>query len=775
MPEPLKSYVRSLPRHFRFVILVPLTITEMQLRYILLANLNIWGGRYNPIIPVKDNKISAEWLATIQYYDPDIVFYQRGMDIEIIKSLFSFYPRHYQEYLDDRRPYFPGVNIHSLLHPEVDGKISKQGNLKLCHTEEEYKFGLTLMGFYQINLGLQDLYQGEDKFLRGFDVTVITKNSATNILETLVTFNPYFKSLLSTQFINTTFLETNHYEELNRTEIIVYDEKEFIDDLFYFWNRQRYLKPSKQFQQIVITTSELGELLKNKNLEWLFFRINNGKSFTLTSRTLSESELRVLRDQLRVACPTCAFSYSKIVTFPYEVEQTKFLITDKLRKTTHVLVGKQDHINIPKLIFNSQVNKIDGPYVLDIELERNSDNQHRFLKFPYHTPLHYLVTTQKARINLNHIISLFIEDSQTEIKINIPNDNEIIRTLFYHREIEGKLVKLPCRGMGISNAGQKLSAFLALFDNDWDRVEQFISNHFWLDLFRYNSSFKESVIPSGKGAFSYQDLKTEVQMLYKKYADNFKKEIEATTNESVTIEYINVLTEKYIKDDFKTYVDPSLQYLIEKKGLFIGMKVACSYCGANKFYSLSELSDTIDCKGCYNKIMPGIKSPIYYKLSETIVSNLLSDQTKNSKTFDGNYVVMRTLNMLKNDHKWCHTSFIWSPPLDIDCKTVFGNLYTDLDIIAILEGKLVYGEAKNNGKEFYKKEIDHMIWVGNNLHPDVIVLAYASGKLTDQVEKIKAGITNPSCEVISIKTWRPWYRFQGLFGMPEESTRSDRH
>jgi hypothetical protein len=773
MWETLKSYVHSLPRHFRYLILVPATITETRLRNIIGANLHIWGGRYNPIIPVEDNKITTDWLNTIRYYDADVVFYERGLNIEQIKQLLSSYPREYQEFLDDRRPYFPGVNIHSLLHQDTDGKIIRKGNLKLCHTEGAYQFENGLMEFYKMNLGIQDLYHGEDKFLRTYEIKVIDKESSPSILETIVTFDPYFKSLLSTLVLNTTYLEGSHYSELNRTELIVYNDSNCLDDLLYFWNRQRYLKPENELQQIVVSTSELEKLLKNQNLNSLLYRISYSRTFTITSRTLDSNALKIIRNNLQEACPNCSFSHSFVANFPYEIKHTNFLITGKLKKTKQVIIGKSDNISNPESVFNPEGNRIDGPHVLDIEIERSSNDQHRYLKFPYHTPLFHLVTPVKSRVNRYHLVSIFLEAGNDQIKINVPTDEEVTRTLLSHREIEGKLIDLPCRDVFISNAGQKLTAFLTLFENNWEFVDQFISDRFWLDLFRYDSPFSESPIRPGKGIFSYQDLEVELRMLYKMYSEDFKKKIEETIGETITDEYLENLTKRYIKDDFELYIDSNLQYLVKNRGLFIGMKVGCPHCGSNKWYSLSELNDAIDCKGCYQKIMPGIKSPIYYKLSETIISNLLSDQTKNSKTFDGNYVVLRTLSSLKKDYKNCYSSFMWSPPLGISYKTASFNRKTDIDIIAIQEGKLVYGEAKNNAKEFNKKEIEFLTWIGNNLFPDVIVLGYASGKLTDQIEKIRSGITNPNCEVIAMKTWKPWYRFRGLFGMPIDSEEVD--
>ena len=85
-----------------------------------------------------------------------------------------------------------------------------------------------------------------------------------------------------------------------------------------------------------------------------------------------------------------------------------------------------------------------------------------------------------------------------------------------------------------------------------------------LDLFRYNSHFRDSAIRKGKGIFSYQDLQKEVQNLYKKFEDDFKEKIEATINGKINQEYLEKLTTRYIADDFKVHIDPGLQYLISQ-------------------------------------------------------------------------------------------------------------------------------------------------------------------------------------------------------------------
>src|SRR4030095_641093 len=121
---------------------------------------------------------------------------------------------------------------------------------------------------------------------------------------------------------------------------------------------------------------------KNQNFKWLLYRISYSRKFTITSTTLDGNDLEIIQNKLQLACPDCSFSYSFIANFPYEVRMTNFLITGKLKKTKQVIIGKSDNISNPDPVFNPEGNRIDGPYVLDIEIERSSNDQHRYLKFP---------------------------------------------------------------------------------------------------------------------------------------------------------------------------------------------------------------------------------------------------------------------------------------------------------------------------------------------------------------------------------------------------------
>jgi hypothetical protein len=297
-----------------------------------------------------------------------------------------------------------------------------------------------------------------------------------------------------------------------------------------------------------------------------------------------------------------------------------------------------------------------------------------------------------------------------------------------------------------------------------DTHSNIFDEKFWSKLLEHTSQKArdkedyESNIPEGKGIFSYKDLKRELALLYKKHLLNIKSKnrISQLNDE----QFANYIERRFI-DDFDMHIDSKLQYLINNDIVFIGMKVKCNSCGSNNWYSLNELKNKMLCKGCYSKIVPQLESKLYYRFNEILISNLRNDKG----LYHGNYIVLRALLWLKRK---CINSFLYQP--STDCSYIDGTELknTDVDILAICDGKLIVGEAKCKATEFKEKEKQTLIWLGNSLKPDKIILAFQDGGL-DEVNKkaleIKTKITEHSCEVMAYKAEPPKYMFGPLFGL----------
>ena len=770
MAEATKTYVKTLKRHHRLVILVNEAVAEKQLIEIMVANHHIWGGRYNPIIPITDGIISDKWLNLVKYYDPDFIYYPGSIDIDKIKSYTFFNPRQYISYREeDHRFYFPGINIHNLLHENVGGEVGHD-RLTLLQYSGNWDMPVIAKEFFKLNFGFQPLYMGEKKWVNQFNPVNIDEKNSTDIVKLLYENRPFFKSALSALHANSVVLDGDNDWKNRKFEWIVYDSDNYLTDLLYYWNRQQYIEPTAKISHVISSRSQLVELSDEPYFIGLIYRLCFSSTFSLVSSTIEYNQLNEIRKLIQAKNINISPQPESIESFPFNYSRLKYKRQGYFALESNLLLGDKDFLKFSNLSFENNAIVEEGVYAIDVIMLRDNPNDQNEIKFPFNTHLHHLVCEIKARINGEHRISIYTDCKSNGTEFKIPSDINIIENLLRFRQKHDELITLPIRYTWPSNSGQKLSAFINLFDQDWQDIDEFLTELFWVNIFRYNSEVKNSAVPKGKGVFSYKDIEQEIDRLFEKYNDELVAKLKRIDEVQLDDETIKRIILRDKKETFQYYIDPNLNYLIKKGGLFIGMRVNCNNCGSNKWYSLSELSDKINCKGCSISIIPDLKSKVYYKLSEIITNNLLNDQVKNGKEYDGNYVVLKTLLSLKNDHRLSISSFIWSPSLNFETDRDNKSWSSDFDILAIQNGRFIIGEAKADSSLFNAKEIKQLIWIANNLYPDIIILACARGNLDNVIQKVTEGITNPNCKVISYNTSKPWYHFRGLFGIPHEKS-----
>jgi len=764
MAQPVTRYISTTHRHLRYIIFVDSTISEKTLRRIMQGNLGIWGGRYNPIVPVTDNHIPIEWVNLAMHFDPDYVFYSNKIDALYIKSLNLFQPIDYVEFNEETLSFdLPGINIHYLLHYQLEGSLNQKLPSLLNHTGN-WNTPLPFKEFYELNAGLQRVSIEESKWQSKYQtINIDEKKTSNDIGKLIYEGQPYFKSLLSAQHVTSVQLATRDAFTRDRFLWIVYSQDNYLQDLLFFWNRQLYIEPLNRLQQVISSIEELEQLSADPYFEGLCYRLCFGHQIYLASISLTEESLRDIQVEIQPKCNSIQFITQAQVPFPFSIVNAQYINSNFHKESTALVLDKEDFLRFPPLSFEDTTHINRGEYCIDLVIERDTRDKQKEVKFPYGTPLYHLVCRQKARINRNHRISILLQGNSGGIDFKVPDDTDIISTVLSYRQYQKDLHKTPIEYINISNAGQKLSAFYHLFDEDWLNIQQYIEEKFWLQLFRYESDLKQSGIPKGKGIFSYHDIQNEITGLFDKYRPAIKEKIKRDPEIVFDEAWLQRYIERNTQDAYKYHINPGLKYLVEKGGLFIGMRVSCKQCGSNKWYSLAELSHRIGCKGCNNQIIPNIDSKVYYRLSDILVNNLLNDQTTNGKEFDGNYIVLKALLHLKYRYNGFKNSFIWSPCLEFTTKN---NWQTDLDIVAILNGTLILGEAKSSAGEFSKKVINGLVWIANNLNPDKIMIACNTGNLAPVAAKIKAGLTNGNCEVIQYVASKPWYHFSGLFGLP---------
>lgn len=115
------------------------------------------------------------------------------------------------------------------------------------------------------------------------------------------------------------------------------------------------------------------------------------------------------------------------------------------------------------------------------------------------------------------------------------------------------------------------------------------------------------------------------------------------------------------------------------RGILIrGYMIRCPKCDLNRWYTLNEFEEIMQCGGCLSDFQPPIQSIFRYRLNELFVQGISQ----------GALPLILVDDLLK---RTCRKSYLRVPGLEIGSK---GNL-VDLDLLGICDGFLVLVEAKD--------------------------------------------------------------------------------
>jgi hypothetical protein len=163
----------------------------------------------------------------------------------------------------------------------------------------------------------------------------------------------------------------------------------------------------------------------------------------------------------------------------------------------------------------------------------------------------------------------------------------------------------------------------------------------------------------------------------------------------------------------------TVQELCDYRALLTGFKLKCSHCASIFWYPLKNTAELVNCLGCLQDFVFFVEQPFAYKLNDIVKNNLFQSRTQR----DGNLTVIRAL---ANLHSRARYAFGYSTQVNLYDNTTTYKPMSDLDIAALVDGKLVIGEAKHSNKLFFqdnRKSLLSLIEAAKEIHPDELVLA----------------------------------------------------
>lgn len=159
---------------------------------------------------------------------------------------------------------------------------------------------------------------------------------------------------------------------------------------------------------------------------------------------------------------------------------------------------------------------------------------------------------------------------------------------------------------------------------------------------------------------------------------------------------------------------------VESGILLQGSECICISCGTPDWRVIDELQQIMTCRGCRSQFsMP----------PEPEWSFRLNDLVTNAITRHG---VIATIHALYRLSTGTRDMFVALPSMDIfedDPKASF----TDIDIIAMRDGRIILGEAKSHPRGFKANDFSKLDAIARVLLPDVVVLAAPGAVWPDDV------------------------------------------
>jgi len=153
-----------------------------------------------------------------------------------------------------------------------------------------------------------------------------------------------------------------------------------------------------------------------------------------------------------------------------------------------------------------------------------------------------------------------------------------------------------------------------------------------------------------------------------------------------------------------------LEMLLNSQVLFQGANLPCQNCGSSFWYPIGQLDREMRCQGCLSLFVCPPSPEWSFKLNELVLNCIKRH---------GIFPVLRTLTTLA----WpISNMFLFRPSQNIYASNSEVE-FTDLDIIAITDGRLIIGEVKSSPSSLAQEDCDHLQAIAMELEPNEVILA----------------------------------------------------
>lgn len=665
----------SRPRHLRYMFFIDSNYPHEKLKELLSGLQRDWGGRYNPVIPVEEGKISESYIQLLSYYDPDFVFYSETVDLETIQKLKLFNPKGYYN-LDSVPPEenIYGVDLmYFLSHFDRTERIIMPSAL--------WQTKSILLDYLDLNFGIRSNGTVSDNNIaKHYHQINLNEKNFADFHEIVYNERPINRTLLSRNNLNTVILRSLEHAQYNDFILVIAKDTSSISDLLYYWNRLLYQGDNAYY----ITLEQLELLVQDKYFGNVIYGAVSGDFIKVCSTSISEEELKsIIKNLLSPISKGKPFIYNDCSNFPYQILDANGLYERNFgeSETLQTFVGQKALYAIPPLSFASNISFYPQKWAVDIDITSIVDDKTKILRMPFTYDIYNVLPNSEGRINKKRSVSLFIHGQNTasHLKILIPEIRQVVSQIISRPVIHGQSSDTVFVETALHDDSRRLMSFINLFNGEFSTINDFFTDNFWVSLLEEYAITNRAA----GSAFTFNDLKVRAITKLVEAGYVFTPREESRINE----------------ENLELGLKNTLAELCQYQVFFKGYLLKCNQCSSTFYYHLNEVDETVKCKGCLQSFTMPVEPNFAYKLNDLIKNNIYRSKTER----DGNLTVIRTLASIAARSR---RSFQFSPQINLYLSFSDRKPHTDIDIFCISDGKLIIGEAKHSSNAFFEKNSD---------------------------------------------------------------------
>ncbi|HEY1526889.1 MAG TPA: hypothetical protein VGH51_11675 [Candidatus Angelobacter sp.] len=770
------------PRRVAFLVDIEDENVDKILNHILRFNLDSWGGRHNPIVPIVGGAIPSSYWTVLDTADPDIFFSYVTLGEDLIGSLHHRYSptlitRNQSSQSEDRYKYAVGLREQAGLR----NYLAKIGEKHLYRLEPRL-----------LQLDYKEEQQLSQLFLWNFGYSSSVRNAIQENTERAC--KP--KSSNDVDLLEMLFSERNLAwqinicgdapvarvggETWNREFRVFYGDSPW--NVLAYWNDALVTgrtSISQGLQQLWIRPADLknDDICKKlaRLVQYFAYTGNQQKAFKFISYDTAPEELeRVAKDfGSAIKFHLHYGGVSKLA--PGQAEEMAprrpRLFSSPSSTEVHYVIGTHVHLPLalPEELGRDEICMADL-HIYDPGQEPGHASAEPWWCLPRKPAMAAIFNRYTAhRVTFKNEPSFEVTRDHPIVHVQLPSNLELFRVLLSSsdhytlaEDLRASVNTMDHDGkymVRLSDKGRYFKGILDLLGEDTGAVDLF-DHPFWRSLLLRLSSSDPSENLSNKLA---KDIQHSLSPLLRdsdsdavhrwlieelvhvgRQLPRMAPSLTFSEIQKIYAGYLGSLEEEDRQFVHDANLTERISELTKKELLFQGADLRCPHCIANLWYSVAEINKKLVCKGC---------QALFPLQAETTWSYRLNELVKAGIRDHGLLAVFRTLIRLGSHSEDC---FFFTPSVDLNVYTEDSyKQWHEIDLAWIRDGRFGIAEVKSNTKLFKKSDYEDLAAICQSVRPDTVLIAAPEGTDADLL-KGKAFLEPLVVSIgVKIRVWGP--------------------